>query len=300
VIPASIERAALREAGGRRPARRHRARDRLLAHRPGLLGAAVLVALAAAAVLAPWISPYAPDAIDLHHVTAPPGPAHPLGTDGLGRDLLTRIIWGGRISLGVGFGAMAIAAGIGIPLGAAAGFYGRRLDVLLMRAVDFQLSLPAIFVLLILASFQHGSVLSVTLAIGLFGWMGMARLVRGQVLTLRERDFVLAARSLGASDLRVLGRHVLPGALPPVIVAASLGMAGAMLVEAALDYLGFGVPPDTPTWGNLLTGAEPYFATAPLLVLAPGLVITIAVVCVNLAGDALHDALDPYAGPRRR
>jgi len=254
-----------------------------------------MATLAALAALAPWITPYQPGAIDLHHVAAPPNPAHPLGTDELGRDVLTRIVWGGRISLAAGVSAMLIAATVGIAYGAVSGFYGGLVDSLMMQAVDFLLSFPAIVVLLILASAYHGSVLNVILYIGLFGWMGMARLVRAQVLSLRERDFVVAARSLGASNLRILVRHLVPNALAPVIVATTLGVAGAMLIEAMLDFLGFGVSPDTPTWGNLMTNAESYFTTAPLLAITPGLVITTAVVCVHFIGDALRDALDPYA-----
>jgi peptide/nickel transport system permease protein len=296
VISSSVEEVVGREARVRRRGSARRTWDRFRAHRPALVAAFVLGTLAALAVLAPWIAPYPPGAIDLGHIAAPPGLAHPLGTDELGRDVLTRIIWGGRISLAVGVCAMLIATGIGVPYGAVSGFYGGRVDALLMRAVDFLLSFPAIFVLLILASFYRGSVLNVILYIGLFGWMGIARLVRGQVLSLRERDFVVAARSLGAPNRRILVRHLVPNALAPVIVAATLGVAGAMLIEAALDFLGFGVPPDTPTWGNLMTNAEGYFTSAPLLAIAPGLVITIAVVCVNFIGDALRDALDPYSG----
>jgi len=278
----------LREATARR-----RTWDRFRTHRPALVAAGVLALLALLAALAPWISPHQPGAIDLHRIAAAPDRAHPLGTDELGRDVLTRLLWGGRVSLAVGVGAALISAAIGIPYGAIAGFRGGQLDTLMMRAVDFLLAFPAVFVLLILASFSRGTVLHVVLYLGLFGWMGIARLVRGQVLSLRERDFVLAARALGMSDRRILVRHLVPNAVAPVIVAVTLGVAGAMLVEAALDFLGFGVPPDTPSWGNLLTNAEAYLTTAPLLAIAPGLCITIAVVCVNFVGDALRDALDP-------
>jgi peptide/nickel transport system permease protein len=270
---------------------------RFRANRAALAAAAVLAALALLAALAPWISPYGPQATDLGHAAAPPEPAHPLGTDELGRDVLTRLIWAGRISLTVGVASMLLAAGIGIVYGAVSGYHGGRLDALLMRGVDFLLSFPAVFVLLILASFDRGSVPGVILYIGLFGWMGIARLVRGEVLSLRERDFVTAARSLGASSSRILARHLVPNALAPVIVASTLGVGGAMLVEAALDFLGFGVPPGTPTWGNLMAEAKAYFATAPLFAIAPGLVITIAVMCVNLVGDGLRDALDPREQP---
>jgi peptide/nickel transport system permease protein len=264
------------------------------AHRLAVVGAAVLTLLAGLALLAPWVAPYQPSVIDLEHVAALPSASHLLGTDELGRDELTRIIYGGRVSLTVAVCSMLIAAGIGVAYGAIAGFSGGRLDSLMMRAVDFLLSFPAIFVLLILASFSRGSALNVVLYIGLFGWMGMARLVRAEVLGLRERDFVTAARSLGASSSRIVLHHLVPNALGPAIVAATLSAAGAMLIEAALDFLGFGVPPDTPTWGNLLTNAELYVTSAPLLAVAPGMVITMAIVSIVFLGDAIRDALDPY------
>jgi peptide/nickel transport system permease protein len=268
--------------------------DRFARHRLALVGAVVLAAIALVSILAPLLTPYSASTTDLEHITAPPNWSHPLGTDELGRDVLTRILFGGRISLLVGVTSMLIAGAIGITYGSIAGFRGGNTDVLMMRAVDFLLSFPAIFVLLIIASFSR-SLLNVILYIGFFSWMGMARLVRGQILTLRERDFTLAARSLGVPGRRIVVRHLLPNALAPVIVAATLGVAGAMLIEAALDFLGFGVPPDTPTWGNLMSNAEEYFTTAPLLAIAPGLVITVAVVCINFIGDALRDALDPFS-----
>jgi peptide/nickel transport system permease protein len=263
-----------------------------------LVGLGALSLLTVAAVVVPWALPYSPNEIDLHHAATGPGLAHPLGTDALGRDVLVRVLYGSRVSLLVGVSSMLVAAGIGVPYGAVAGYYGGRMDTLMMRAVDFLLSFPVLLVLLVLASFRKASLLDVILYIGLFGWMGMARLVRGQVLSLRERDFVVAARSLGASPSRIIVRHLLPSAVPPVIVAASLGVAGAMLVEAALDFLGFGVPPDTPTLGNLVTEGEQYMTSLPLLAIAPGLTITVAVVCVNLIGDALSDALDVHSAPR--
>jgi ABC-type dipeptide/oligopeptide/nickel transport system permease subunit len=254
------------------------------------VGAGALALLTIAAVVVPWALPYSPSEIDLRHAATAPGLAHPLGTDALGRDVLVRVLYGSGVSLLVGVSSMLVAAGIGVPYGAVAGYYGGRADALMMRAVDF--------LLLVLASFRKASLLDVILYIGLFGWMGMARLVRGQVLVLRERDFVVAARSLGASASRIIVRHLLPSAVPPVIVAASLGVAGAMLVEAALDFLGFGVPPDTPTLGNLVSEGEQYMTSLPLLAIAPGMTITVAVVCVNLIGDALRDALDVHSAAR--
>jgi peptide/nickel transport system permease protein len=267
---------------------------RFAGHPLAVAAATILFLLAAVAVLAPWIAPYPPAAIDLRHVAEAPTPAHPLGTDELGRDVLSRILWGGRVSLAVGVSSMLIAAGIGTCYGAVAGFLGGLYDALMMRAVDFLLSLPAILFLLVLASYHTGSALTVTVAIGLLGWMGMARLVRAQVLVLREREFVLAARSLGARPWRIVRHHLVPNAAAPMIVAATLGVAAAILTEAALDFLGFGVQPDTPTWGNLMTNAEAYLTTEPLLAIAPGLAITLAAVSVIVVGDAIRDALDPH------
>jgi peptide/nickel transport system permease protein len=275
---------------------------RFLSHRLALAGSAILIVLGLAAALAPLIARYSPTATDLAHITAAPTWAHPLGTDELGRDVLTRLIYGGRASLMVGVCSMLLAATLGVTYGAVAGFFGGVIDTMLMRFVDFVLSFPALFVLLILASYYHTSVVTITLYIGCLGtpgWMGMARLVRGQILSLREQDFITAVRSMGASSHRIILRHLLPNAVAPVIVAATLGVASAMLTEAALDFLGFGVPPDTPTWGNLITNAEDYLTSAPALAIAPGLVITLAVVSINFIGDALRDALDPYSQRRR-
>ena len=294
---ASAERTLERTAGGVQPPRTW---TRFRRHRLAVAGATLLGIIALAALLAPVVTRYAPTATDLAHITAAPSLTHPLGTDELGRDELTRVVYGGRVSLLVGLCSMMIAATIGVVYGSAAGFYGGVVDTLLMRLVDFMLSFPALFVLLILASYYRGSVLNVTLYIGFFGWMGMARLVRGQILSLREQDFITAVRSLGAPSSRIILRHLLPNAVAPVIVAATLGVAGAMLIEAALDFLGFGVPPDVPTWGNLMTNGEEYITSSPVLVVAPGLVITMAVVSINFIGDALRDALDPRSDSERR
>ena len=282
------------------PGRARRTWRLLRAHPLALAGSAALAVLAALALLAPWIAPYPPDAIDLRGIAAPPSPAHAFGTDELGRDELSRLLYGGRVSLLVGAGSTAIAVAIGATVGALAGFRGGRVDAVLMRGVDLLLSLPAIFVLLILTSVHRGSALDLVLYIGLFGWMGMARLVRGQMLSLREREFVAAARSLGASGTRIVLHHLVPHAAPPLIVAATLGVGSAMLLEAAVDFLGFGISADTPTWGSLLYNAELYLTTEPLLAIAPGLLIAIAVMSVNLVGGALRDALDPHGAGAAR
>jgi peptide/nickel transport system permease protein len=266
-----------------------------------LLSSCILALLTLLAVFAPWITPYSPAGIDLHNVTAAPSLAHPLGTDELGRDFLTRLLFGGRVSLLVGVCSMSIATPIGLGYGAVAGYFGGWLDALLMRTLDFMLSFPAIFLLLILSTFYGGSVPLMILYIGSFGWMGIARLVRGQVLAIREREFVTAARSIGLDGGRIILRHLLPHVMAPVIVAATLGVATAILIEAVLDYLGFGVSADVPTWGNLMSNAEAYFTTSPLLAVAPGLVMTVTATCINFLGDALRDALDPHSpdGSRR-
>jgi peptide/nickel transport system permease protein len=260
---------------------------------------AVLALVTLLAALSP-LSPYPPAAIDLSNTIAPPSPTHPLGTDEIGRDVLTRVLFGGRISLLVGAVATAISVVIGAMYGSLAGYRGGSVDALLMRLVDFLLAFPAIFVLLILASFRRGSVLTVTLYIGLFGWMSIARLTRGQVLSLRERDFILAARSLGASAWRVVLRHLLPHTLAPLMVAATLGVGDAILIEATLDFLGFGVQPDIATWGNLVAASRQYVATQPWLVVAPGITIALVLISLSLVGDALRDALDPYEPEPRR
>jgi len=272
--------------------------SRFARHRLAVAGSAVLAALALLSALAAW-GPYSPDAPDLGNVLANPSPAHPLGTDELGQDLLTRLLYGGRVSLLVGVCASAIATAIGSLYGGIAGFHGGRLDALMMRFVDFMLAFPAVFLLLLLASFQRASVATVILYIGLSGWMSIARLTRGQVLGLRERDFVVATRSLGAGSGRLVFRHLMPNALPPVIVAATLGAGEAILLEAVLDYIGFGVPSGVPTWGNLVLSGHEYLATEPILVVAPGLTITLVLVSLNYIGDALRDALDPYEPDRQ-
>lgn len=267
-------------------------------HRLAVAGTALLLLLGLAAAFAPFLTHQDPYATDLAHITAGPSATHPLGTDELGRDVLTRLIYGGRVSLLVGICSMLLAATVGVAYGSVSGFFGGAVDALMMRLVDFMLSFPSLFVLLILASYRRNSLLTVVLYIGFFSWMGMARLVRGQILSLREHDFITAVRSVGASGPWIIVRHLLPNAIAPVVVAATLGVAGAMLTEAALDFLGFGVPPDVPTWGNLMSNAEEYITTVPALAIAPGIVITLAVVSINFIGDALRDALDPHSTRR--
>ncbi len=264
-------------------------------HKLALIGLGILVFLLLVAIFAPLLTPYSPTTPNLTQVLLPPSAAHPLGTDELGRDVLARLMYGGRISFLVGFLSMVIATSIGVVYGATAGYLGGIWDRIMMRFVDLVMSFPAIFLLLIVLNLtgSNASVGLMILYLGLFGWTGLSRIVRSQVLSLKTNEYVEAARAQGASTRRILFKHVLPGAMAPVWVSAAFGVAGAMLAEASLDFLGFGLQPQIPSWGNMLDSAESYIVTHPLLILAPGIVITIAVVAINFVGDALRDALDP-------
>lgn len=266
---------------------------RFRSNRFAICGAVVVVTLFIISFLAPYLTPYSPDDLDAYHVLLPPSADHWLGTDELGRDVLTRIIYGARISLKVGFVSIGIAAAIGTVAGLFAGYYGGWVDQLLMRFVDIMLCFPTFFLMLAVIAMLEPSIWYIMIIIGLTGWMGVARLIRAEVLTLRERDFVLAARSIGASDTRIIFMHILPNALSPVIVTATLGVAGAILTESALSFLGIGVQPPVPSWGNMLTSGKDYLEFAWWLSLFPGLAILITVIAYNLVGEGLRDALDP-------
>lgn len=256
-------------------------------------GLAVITVLAALALAAPFVAPYSPTAIDVYNVLSPPSAGHPFGTDELGRDVFSRMIWGSRVSLKVGFIAVGIAIGIGTIVGSLAGFYGGRIDAVLMRFVDMMLAFPTFFLILAVISIVEPSISTIMIVIGLTGWMDVARLVRAEFLTLKERDFVSSARVLGADDLRIIFRHIIPNALSPVFVAATFGIAGAILVESGLSFLGLGVQPPDPSWGNILTSGKDNITVAWWLSLFPGLAILITVLSYNLVGEGLRDALDP-------
>lgn len=262
-------------------------------NRLSVIGAAAVFCLITVALLAPLISPYNPTSIDVHNVLSPPGRAHLLGTDELGRDVLSRMIWGSRVSLKVGFIAVGIAILIGIIVGASAGFYGGKADAVLMRFVDIMLAFPTFFLILAVIAILEPSIFTIMMVIGVTGWMDVARLVRAEFLTLKERDFVTAARALGASDLRLIFSHLLPNALSPVFVAATFGVAGAILIESGLSFLGLGVQPPNPSWGNILTAGKDNIEVAWWLSVYPGLAILITVLSYNLIGEGLRDALDP-------
>ena len=223
----------------------------------------------------------------------PPSPAHLLGTDTLGRDVLSRIIFGSRVSLKVGFVAVGLATLIGLLVGALAGYYGGWVDQALMRLVDLMLCFPAFFLILAVIAVLEPSIWNIMVVIGLTGWMGVARLVRAEFLSLREREFVTAARALGAGDARLILRHMLPNALAPVMVSATLGVAGAILTESALSFLGLGVQPPTPSWGNILTAGKDNIEIAWWLSVFPGLAILVTVMSYNLLGEGIREAIDP-------
>lgn len=265
---------------------------RLMRNRMAMAGAAIVFGMFVLAMLAPLIG-RDPGAIDIANRLQSPGFAFPLGTDDLGRDVLTRILYGARISLLVGFVAVGIATFIGILLGALAGFYGRWIDALIMRFVDIMLCFPTFFLILAVIAFLQPSIWNIMIIIGLTGWMGVARLVRAEFLSLRERDFVMAARALGARDTRIIFRHILPNALSPILVSATLGVAGAILTESALSFLGIGVQPPTPSWGNMLIAGKQTLGTAWWLSVFPGLAILVTVLGYNLLGEGIRDAMDP-------
>jgi peptide/nickel transport system permease protein len=266
---------------------------RLRRNRLALSGLALVLGMFVVALFAPWLAPYDPNHIDLKQVLMPPSPAHLLGTDTLGRDVLSRIIFGARVSLLVGFVAVGIATLIGLVVGALAGYYGGVLDQVLMRLVDLMLCFPTLFLMLAVIAVLGPSIWNIMAVIGFTGWMGVARLVRAELLSLKERDFVAAARALGASDYHLIWRHLLPNALTPVMVSATLGVAGAILTESALSFLGLGVQPPTPSWGNILTAGKDNIEIAWWLSVFPGLAILVTVMSYNLLGEGIREAIDP-------
>lgn len=257
-------------------------------------GAALVLLVVGCALLAPWLAPYDPLIGDLRGAYLKgPGGAYPLGTDTQGRDVLSRVIWGARISLGVGLIAQSIATALGVALGLVAGYYGRWVDATVMRLADITLAFPALLLLIAVAAAVRPSLPVIFVVIGIVGWAGMARLVRSQVLVLRSADYVTAARALGARDRRILFRHLLPNVRGPVIVAATLGIAGAIMAEAALSFVGLGAQPPTPSWGAMVADGRELLRAAPWVSVVPGLAIGLAVLGFNLVGDALREVYDP-------
>jgi len=270
---------------------------------PGAMGGVfVFSILVIMALLAP-LSPYDPYESSMTERLEAPSLSHPMGTDALGRDMMTRVMYGGRVSLTVGLLVVIISISIGVPMGAIAGYYGGTLDSVLMRITDAFLSLPSLLVLILLSAilreieaplFENNNVLTIAIVIGILSWMVFARLVRAVFLTLREMDFVSASRALGGSDRRIINKHILPNSMGPIIVEATLEMGYAIIEESGLSFLGFGIQPPTPSWGNLLSNAQENFTKYPWLAIFPGLMIFLAIISVNYIGDGLRDALDPY------
>jgi peptide/nickel transport system permease protein len=286
------------QAVGRRPGGSQsfarRIQHRFMRNRLAVVSLAVLLGLATLVVLAPVLAPYAFDAQDIELLgqPAPPSWEHWLGTDQLGRDALSRLLHGGRISLAVGLAAALVSTAAGTAVGAWSGFHRGWVDMVLMRATDVALSVPALPLILLVSGLLRPTVPLLIVIIGGLSWMGTARLVRGQFLSLREREFVEAARALGATNGRLILRHILPNAVAPITVSATLTVGQAILLESAMSFFGFGVQPPTPTWGNLLNEATQWLDSAPWLAIPPGLLIFATVLCVNSLGDGLRDAFD--------
>jgi peptide/nickel transport system permease protein len=267
--------------------------SRVVRNRRGLLGGIVVAVMLVAGLLAPAVAPYSYSTQSLLQRLKPPTAAHWLGTDGFGRDILTRVIWGARVSLEIGFLATGLAIVVGTAVGGAAGYFGGAVDTGIMRVADVFMSVPALFLILVVVALFGASLLNTAVVVGLVTWAPVARIVRGECLTLRARDFVEAARALGASHGRVLGRHVLVNAVPAIIVQGTLLLGQTILIESGLSYLGLGVQPPTPSWGNMVVEGRQFLASAWWVSTFPGLAIFATVLGFNLFGDGLRDALDP-------
>ncbi len=265
----------------------------LTKNRLAVIGGILVLLVFIFSIFAPLIAPYNPSAIDIKNILVGPSVAHPLGTDDLGRDVLSRMLWGGRVSLKVGFVAVGIATVIGLLLGSLAGYYGGWVDSIIMRSVDIMLSIPTIFLVLAVIAILEPSIINIMIVIGLTSWMEPARLIRAEFISLKEREFVLAARAIGATDDRIMMRHILPNGLSPILVSATMGIGGAILIESALSFLGLGVQPPTPSWGSLLSSGKDNIEIAWWLSAFPGLAVLITVLGYNLLGEGIRDALDP-------
>lgn len=315
---------AARPVPGARPVAAPRERGRSLGRRAwerlrrnpvALLSLGYVVALLAIAVAAPWIAPYPPNRVDFAAITQGPSAAHWFGTDQLGRDVLSRLIHGTRVSMTVAFVAQTIILLIGVPIGLVSGYYGGRLDLIVQRVVDVLYAFPSLLFVIIVMTFVQanlrtasgpvgellvrlnqgtGGLLGVFVALGLVFWLTVARLVRAEVLKVKTQEYVDAARALGAGDVAIVRRHVLPNVLPPIIVATTLGLPSAIMIEAGLSFLGLGVAPPTPSWGLMIADAIPSLRAAPHMILAPGIALSLTLLAFNFLGDAVRDALDPW------
>lgn len=265
----------------------------LLKHRLATASLIIILFLAILAVFAPYIAPYDPLEINVDNILQPPSLAHPLGTDLLGRDVLSRMIYASRISLEVSLVAVGLSLMIGVVLGAIAGYFGGWVDLIICRFIDIMLCFPTIFLVLAMVAYLEPSIVTIMVVIGATSWMGLARLVRAEILSLKERDFVLIAKTYGASSLRILFKHLIPNALPPILVSASLGLGQAILIESALSFLGIGVQPPTPSWGNMLIDGKETLEVAWWLSFYPGMAILITVLAFTILGETLQEILNP-------
>ncbi|ACI20536.1 MULTISPECIES: oligopeptide ABC transporter permease [Thermodesulfovibrio] len=266
---------------------------RILKNKLALSGLTFIFFIFFVAIFSSYVAPYDPYKINVYKVLTPPSKEHPFGTDELGRDVFSRVVYGARVSLEVGFLAMGIAIFTGTILGAIAGYYGGWIDTIIMRLVDVMLAFPTLFLILAVVAVLEPSIYIIMVVIGLTGWMDVARLVRAEVLSLKEREFVLAARAIGASAGRIIFKHILPNAIYPVIVAATFSVGGAILIESGLSFLGLGIQPPEPSWGGILSVGKDYITVAWWLSLFPGVAIFLTVLSFNLLGEALRDAIDP-------
>jgi peptide/nickel transport system permease protein len=270
---------------------------------PGAMAGAIILTILILSVLLAGVSPYDPEKSDIKNRFQPPSSSHLFGTDGLGRDVLVRVLYGGRVSLSVGFLVVGISLSIGVPIGSAAGYFGGWVDNVLSKVIDATMSLPALMFMILLAAIlreidlpylKSNSRLTIALVLGILSWPTSARLVRAIFLTFREMEYVTAAKALGASHLRIIISEILPNGLGPIIVESTLGIGYAIMEESTLSFLGFGIMPPTPSWGNMLDNAQEHLSQYPWLALFPGLMIFLTIISINFIGDGLRDALDPY------
>jgi ABC-type dipeptide/oligopeptide/nickel transport system permease subunit len=281
------------------PARAGAAR-RFLSHRAGVVGAVMVGVVVLGGLFAPWLSPYDPTAMAMDHALEPPQARHPFGTDAFGRDVLSRALHGARFSLQVGVVSRVLALALGTCLGLLAGYFGGRVDQGVMRLADVTLAYPGLLLLIAVMAAVGPSKAALFVALGVVGWAGVARLVRAQVLSLKEREFVVAIKSLGAPNSRVILRHVFPNVITPILVIFSMGLGASIMAESSLSFLGLGAQPPRPSWGSMISGGLDYLRVAPWLSLAPGIVVTLTVLGFNLVGDALRDLYDPKLGRTQR
>lgn len=264
-----------------------------LDNKMAVAGSVFIAVILAFAIFAPAIAPYNPSSIDAGNILAAPSHTHIFGTDTLGRDIFSRIVYGSRISLSIGFIAVGIAVAIGVFFGSIAGYYGGRTDFLIMRFVDIMLCFPTFFLILAVIAILEPSIFNIMVVIGATSWMGVARLIRAEILTLKERDYVTAARIMGASNSWIILRHLIPNAIAPVMVSATLGIGGAILTESALSFLGIGVQPPVPSWGNILMDGKSTLGVAWWLTIFPGVFIFLTVLAYNLLSEGLRDLFEP-------